>query len=84
MRKKRQRLREEAEYLGIYDVVAAEEGVNTAPPGAQPADPAADPTLEGNQPGVSVVPPTPEQPAAENTDIDAVREELRRRNDSTG
>ncbi|HSD70709.1 MAG TPA: EexN family lipoprotein [Woeseiaceae bacterium] len=78
-----QRLREEAAYLGQFDAV---------PPGNSGTDPAAgsvDPAASGagtNTPGASVSPPqtAPEAAPAETpADLEAIREELKRRQDES-
>jgi len=74
-----QRQREEDEYLGVFETVPGDGSgttgladgiVNTQP--SQRAD-----LLPGNQPGAMVA------PAAPPTDIDSVREELKRRRESS-
>lgn len=84
-----QRRREEAEYLGIYEVTPgdAESQAMAAP--AEAAVTATQPQqiLHGNEPGAAIDPPTTdieadsEPPTATADDIDAVREELKRRQD---
>jgi hypothetical protein len=76
------RLREEAAYLGQFGTVP--EGANT--PGTTPTDaPVAAPA---NVPGAIVAPPSDAVPEApENntpTDLEAIREELKRRQDESG
>jgi hypothetical protein len=84
-----QRQREEDEYLGVYEVVPGDGSapqdldggvVNTQP--AQRAD-----LLPGNQPGTTMSPKVEDVPGdsatAPATDIESVREELRRRQEST-
>jgi hypothetical protein len=80
-----QRQREEDEYLGVFELVPGDGSgttdlgsgvVNTRP--AQHAD-----VLPGNQPGAAVVPQDSSVPAEAPTDIDSVREELRRRRESS-
>ena len=77
------RAREEAEYLGIYEVapgeIAAVES-NEAPQEVTAQE------LEGNQPGVVVAPPEPEQSTPDDTpptDIDQIRQELKKRQDGS-
>lgn len=85
------RRREEAEYLGIYeelppDAPAVTAGTNT--PLGEQNTPAAD--TEQAEPGVvmeppeTVIDPLAEQQAAEPSDIDSIREELKRRQEPTG
>jgi hypothetical protein len=80
-----QRQREEDEYLGVFEAVPgdgsaiaelADGVVNTQP--SQRAD-----LLPGNQPGAAVLPQVMAAPAATSTDIDSVREELKRRQESS-
>lgn len=71
-----QRMREEAAYLGQFDAV---------PPGDAATDPAAS-GAGTNTPGASVSPPqtAPEvAPAETPTDLEAIREELKRRQDES-
>ena len=84
------RRREEAEYLGVFEELPAE----GAPvlPGVDAQVGAAEVAVEsdGNEPGAVMAPPEPvleplqEQQAAEPSDIDSIREELKRRQDQTG
>jgi len=80
-----QRQREENEYLGVFEPVPGDGSaiadladgiVNTQP--SQRAD-----LLPGNQPGVTVVPHAMAAPATSPADIDSVREELKRRQESS-
>jgi hypothetical protein len=80
-----QRQREEDEYLGVFEPVPGDRSgttdlgsgvVNTQP--AQRAD-----VLPGNQPGAAVVPQVNTAPDESPTDIDSVREELKRRQESS-
>jgi hypothetical protein len=79
------RQREADEYLGIFEPVPGDGSgttdlgsgvVNTQP--TQNAD-----VLPGNQPGAVVVPQVNSVPAESPTDIDSVREELKRRQESS-
>ena len=84
------RRREEDEYLGLYEVVPAEGGqaVSTTgyvePQPAQRAD-----VLQGNEPGASISQPEDDaeiedRPPPLPTDINSIREELKRRQDTAG
>jgi hypothetical protein len=85
------RQREKDEYLGLYETVPAEGGSAlpattgyVEPQPAQRAD-----ILQGNEPGASISPPQDEapiedRPPAPPTDINSIREELKRRQDSAG
>lgn len=83
-----QRLREEAEYLGIFEQLPTNGGGSAQPAGnTAPLEEG----IAGNEPGVTVSPPEPEaspqpvemQQEAEQpevgSDLDSIREELRRR-----
>ena len=83
------RLQEEAEYLGIYETVPAGDAgvISTAGTQSPQAGATGDASLEGNQPGVTISPPAPEVqdlPTTEASDIDSIREELRKRQDTSG
>ena len=85
------RRREEDEYLGLYEVVPADGGqaVSTTtgyvePKPAQRAD-----VLTGNEPGASISQPEDDveiedRPPPLPTDINSIREELKRRQDPAG
>jgi hypothetical protein len=85
------RRREEDEYLGLYEVVPAEraQAVSTTsgyvePQPAQRAD-----VLQGNEPGASISQPEDDaeiedRPPPLPTDINSIREELKRRQDPAG
>jgi len=81
------RRREEAEYLGIYEPAATDDAAVAALP-AQPPEMHSQTSqgqLPGNQPGVVVEPSsadvTQDAPLASGGDINAIREELKRRQD---
>ena len=92
-----QRRREEAEYLGIYEVIPGDESgqAGSSDPAAQAESNAPAAAIEPNAPAAAVESGTPaaqiDPPSMEldagaaadtsATDIDAVREELRRRQD---
>ena len=86
------RRREEAEYLGIYEELPDQPGELAPPAGVSAANPGdvMDSNMDGNQPGMSVAEPVEDEPVAsdlpttEATDIDAIREELKRRQDGSG
>lgn len=84
-----QRQREEDEYLGIFEPVPGDDSGSTdlaggvvSPPPAQRSD-----LVPDNQPGMTIDPDTSasaaDQQAQSATSIDAVREELKRRQDSS-
>lgn len=85
------RLREEAEYLGVFEAIPADGSV--APmPGAGVVDSQStegDDVLPGNQPGAVIIPPESRGETRANvasavvaTDIDSIREELKKRQES--
>ena len=89
-----QRQREEDEYLGVFEAVP---GVEKDPAAgsvavADPPSGESEVGIEGsNQPGMSISPaeaqapePADLPPSADAADIDSIREELKRRQDSTG
>ena len=88
------RRREEAEYLGVFESTPGVDGQVASGSTGSTIDPqqnSGEQELAGNEPGM-VVGPAPEE-TDENaeldsmeqaTDIDAIREELKRRQDSTG
>jgi len=85
------RRREEDEYLGVFETVPAEgSGMPPTTSGyveSQPAQRAG--VLQGNEPGTIISTPENEtqiedRPPAPPTDIDSIREELKRRQDSAG
>ena len=85
------RQREQDEYLGLYEAVPAEGGSalqgTTGYVESQPAQRAD--VLQGNEPGASISQPEDEapiedRPPAPPTDINSIREELKRRQDSAG
>jgi len=85
------RQREKDEYLGLYETVPTESGSalpsTTGQVESQPAQRAD--VLQGNEPGASIAEPEDEaqiedRPPAPPTDIDSIREELKRRQDSAG
>lgn len=86
-----QRQREEDEYLGVYEAVPDGNSVAAtfAEVIAESQSAAVDEILPGNQPGVVIIPPDPEgEGAASETspaaaiNIDTIREELKKRQDS--
>jgi len=86
-----ERMRQEAEYLGVFESVPdARSNLSQEVPVAAGEPQAEQPNLPGNQPGATLSPQDlqaaepsmNEESAAELTDIDSVREELKQRQDS--
>ena len=85
------RRREEAEYLGVFESAPGQEGQVAAGSIIDPEQNSVQHELSGNEPGMVIGPAPAEtdenagpESTEQATDIDAIREELKRRQDSTG
>ena len=85
------RRREEAEYLGVFETIPVQQPNGASGSATDPQRGGAVTELSGNEPGVVVGPPPEEtdettemETAGQPTDIESIRKELKRRQDSTG